>query len=287
MTIMKIKKNQILAIAVMLLCAQMSFAQEEKQDNTGTNPGNFTYDARFYSEMADLYDPGGSLMTSTFEFRLPLGRDIANLSDEPESSPFYNMGQRFQVRLKSRYKSLNIDNPDNAPFNASNVSGIGDMDLRILYMAYTSKNRKFSLAAGLEATFNLATNDALGTGKNLLSPMLFGVFPGLLGKGSLFAPAYQYVFDIGGDPARANVNRSQIDLYFVWLLAKGKNWLIVDPQIVIDHDTGKVPMLAEVEWGTMIKPVPGASVYIRPGVGFGMDRPYTWNLEAGLKFIWR
>ena len=282
------KKTRLLisAILALLLCTQISIAQEE-QDNTGTNPGNFTYDARFYSEMAELYDPGGSYMISTFEFRLPLGRDISNLSDDPESSPYFELGQKWQLRLKSRYKSLNIDNPEDDPFNASSVSGIGDMDLRILYMAYTSKNKKISIAAGLEATFNLATNDALGTGKNLLSPMIFFVFPGSLGKGSLFVPAYQYVFDIGGDPARANVSRSQIDLYFVWLLAHGKNWLIVDPQILIDHNTGKVPILVEIEWGTMIKPVPGASVYLRPGMGVGEDRPYTWNFEAGLKFIWR
>jgi hypothetical protein len=42
-----------------------------------------------------------------------------------------------------------------------------------------------------------------------------------------------------------------------------------------------------MEWGTMIKNVPGASVYLRPGVGIGADRPYLWNFEFGLKFIWR
>ncbi len=46
-------------------------------------------------------------------------------------------------------------------------------------------------------------------------------------------------------------------------------------------------MLTEVEWGTMITPLPGASVYLRPGIGFGDDKPYSWNFEAGLKFVWR
>ncbi len=284
------KKSRLLisAILVLLLCTQNSFAQEgdkkPKEDNTGTNPANFTYDARFYFELADLSDPSGSLMTSTVEFRLPFGRDIANLSDDPKASPFYNIGKKLQFRMRARYKSLNLDTLEN-PFGNSGVSGIGDFDFRVLYMAYTSK--KFLIVPGLELTVPSATNDVLGFGKAVLSPMVFVVFPGLLGKGSLFVPGYQYLFDIGGPSDGADVSRSQIDLYFVWLLSKGKNWLIVDPQVVFDHETNKTLMLAEVEWGTMITPLPGASVYLRPGIGFGNDKPYAWNLEAGLKFVWR
>jgi hypothetical protein len=43
----------------------------------------------------------------------------------------------------------------------------------------------------------------------------------------------------------------------VWLLAQGKNWLILDPQIIIDHDTDKTPALIEAEWGYMIPSVAG------------------------------
>jgi hypothetical protein len=120
----------------------------------------------------------------------------------------------------------------------------------------------------------------------VIAPTLFFVFPGLLGKASLFAPGYQYLTDVGGGDNN-KISRSQIDLYFVWILGKGANWLIVDPQIVIDHNTNTYPTLIEVEWGYMIPPLPGASVYLRPGVGMGADRPYDWNFEGGLKFVWR
>jgi hypothetical protein len=43
----------------------------------------------------------------------------------------------------------------------------------------------------------------------------------------------------------------------------------------------------EVEWGFMIAPSVGASGYLRPGIGIGADKPYTWNTEVGLKFVWR
>ena len=73
----------------------------------------------------------------------------------------------------------------------------------------------------------------------------------------------------------------------MWLFKQCANWLIVNPQILIDHEANTVPELAELEWGTMIKPGPGASVYLRPGIGIGDDKPYSWNFEIGLKFIWR
>jgi hypothetical protein len=262
-----------------------------QKDNTGTNPANFTYDARFYFEMAELDDPTGSLITNTFELRWPLGRDLGNVKGAEEGGLYDQLGKKFGMRIRARYQSLSLDTPGAVPFGTSEVSGIGDIDARVLYMAYASK--RIIVVPGLEAIFDTATNPALGNETNVLAPVLFAVFPGILGGTSpgilggtsLFAPGYQYLFDVSGNDAK--VSRSQIDLYFVWLLGKGKYWLIVDPQIVIDHENKKEPALIEVEWGYMISPSAGASTYIRPGAGIGPDKPYVWNLEAGLKFVWR
>ena len=59
-------------------------------------------------------------------------------------------------------------------------------------------SKKFLLVPGFEVTFNTASNDALGFGKTVLAPMVFAGFPGILGKGSLFVPGYQYLFSVGG-----------------------------------------------------------------------------------------
>jgi hypothetical protein len=258
------------------------FAQE---DNTGTNPVNFTYDFRLYTELAQLPNDGGSLITNTAEFRLPLGRDIANLRGDGPGSLFYDMGERFQLRTRIPYQNLSIDNPAEAPFGTSDVSGIGDINFRLLSVAYASQ--KLIIAPGLEVFFDTASNDALGSGKTLLAPVVFAVFPGILGGRSLFAPGYQYVFDVGGDSNRPDVSRSQIDLYFVWLLAEGKNWLIVDPQIILDHENSEELMTVEAEWGFMIVPTSGISGYLRPGFAIGDIKPYSWNVEIGLKFVWQ
>jgi hypothetical protein len=260
-------------------------AQEKKKDSTGTNPVNFTYDLRFITEMQWFPDDGGSQVKHTLEFRAPLGRDIANLREQGPGDLFHDMGSRFGLRFRAHYQNLSLNNPAATPFGTSEVSGIGDFDARLLGIAYSSQ--KLILAPGLEAFFNTASNDALGSGKNALGPALFAAFPGLLGGGSLFVPGYQYVFDVGGDDNRTAISRSQIDLYFVWLLAQGKNWLLLDPQIILDHENDKKFVTIDAEWGFMIVPKSGISGYVRPGVGFADDRPFDWNFEFALKFVWR
>jgi len=280
---MIVNKN---AYAALVFCATLWSTALVAQDNTGTNPVNFTYDFRVYSELAQLDNDAGSSALTTAELRVPLGRDIAYLSDDPTESPFYDMGSRWQLRFRAKYKNLSLENPLNPPFDASEVSGIGDFDARLLWIASASK--KMVLAAGLEVFMDTASNDALGNGQTVLGPTAFAVFPGLLGPGSLFAPGYQYVVDAGGGNGQSDISRSQIDLYLVWGLADGRNWLIIDPQVIIDHEANDdVFATLEVEWGYMMVPESGISAYFRPGIGLGSDKLYDWNFEIGLKFVWR
>ena len=47
------------------------------EDNSGTNPINFTFDYRLYTELQYLPDGAGSQIRGIMEFRAPLGRDMA------------------------------------------------------------------------------------------------------------------------------------------------------------------------------------------------------------------
>jgi hypothetical protein len=272
---------RIVFFSVGLVVAGLALPVQAQEDNTGTNPVNFTYDFRLYAEMQSLPIDDSSLIINTVEFRWPFGRDVANLKGVGAGSPYFDMGSRLGMRLRARYSNLSVDLPGSG---TESVSGIGDLDARLLYLPYVKK--KTILAVGLEAFFDTATNDVLGSGKTSLGPTVIGVFPGLVGRGSLFAPAYQYVFDVAGSDDRADISRSQIDLYFVWALAGGKNWLIVDPQVIFDHERDTTPGLMEIEWGFMIAPTIGVSGWVRPGAGIGGDRLYDWNLEGGVKFVW-
>ncbi len=270
-------------LLIALVCPAMAVAQDEakKKDDTGTNPINFTYDARFYTETSWLRPDNSSLITNTFELRMPLGRTMSNLTNQ-KLGIFNDLGSRHALRLKYRYKSLNLEAGQGPN---TNISGTGDLDFRYLYIPYVTN--KWGLAAGLEAFFPTASNDALGDGKYVLRPQIFAGFFGLFGKASIFAPGILYLFDVAGDDNRAPVNQWQMDIYFVWLLAQMKHWLIINPQPVWDVENNKEFMIVDAEFGFMIPQLPGASTWVRPGAGVGSDRPFDWTFEFGFKFIWR
>ena len=264
-------------LLLVLICPTLGLAQE---DNTGTNPINFTYDARFYMETS--WFDGGSLIAPTFEFRLPLWRDLANLTNSKEGI-FNDLGEKYALRLKFRpQQNLNLEDPGGDPTADVNISGIGDMDFRFLAIPYVTD--KFGIAAGLEAFFPTATNDLLGSNAYSLRPQIFAGFFGLIGKNSIFAPGYLYVFDVGGD---AEVEQHQIDIYFVWLLAQNRHWLIVNPQMNFDQVNDVDIYVLDLEWGYTIPQLPGASIHLRPGTAFGSDKPFDWTFEFGIRYIWR
>lgn len=254
------KKTNISIVLVCLLLAvsvTTLSAQEKKEDNSGTNPINFTNDFRMWTEL-EMLDGDNSYTKTAFEFRTPVSKKVA-------------------TRIRGYRIDLSLG-------NGNTTTGYGDMDARVLWVPRVTKKR--ALAFGLEVTLNTASHAILGTGKTTLGPQAFLVFFQPFGiKGTLLAPAYQYVFDIAGDDDRADISRSAIDLFFVWLAADKKHWAIVNPTIIIDHEGEKEFAIFEVEGGQMM--FGPTSSYIRPGFGIGDDKPYEWNIEFGFKVIWK
>ena len=244
-------------LAMLLVLAVSPIGSTQEKDNSGTNPVNFTYDFRMWTEL-ELLEGDNSFTKTTFEYRAPLSKKVA-----------------------ARFRGYRIDL---SLGNGNTTTGFGDMDARVLWVAKV--NQKGALAFGLEATFNTATHPILGTGKTTLGPQAFKVFFQPFGiRGAILAPAYQYVFDIAGDDSRAAVSRSAIDIFFVWLAADKKHWAVINPTTIIDHENDKEFAIFEVEGGQMM--FGPTSSYIRPGFGIGSDRPYDWNIEFGFKVIWK
>jgi hypothetical protein len=247
------------ATAAVMLLALSPVVGSAQEDDSGTNPTNFMFDFRMSLETQSL--PGdNSFLSYTFEYRVPISSRVAS-----------------RVRVRSATLTRSTSN------GTSTVSGLGDVDARLLYLPVVRSN--FALATGLEVAFNTASQPELGSGHTTLGPQVFFAFFNLLGAGTIFAPAYQYVFSVDGSDTRADVSRSQIDLFLVWLAGNKKHWAVFDPQIVFDHESDREFGLIEAEIGQMM--FGATSSYIRPGVGIGEDRPYDWNIELGFKVIWR
>jgi hypothetical protein len=284
---------KILTLFVLVAIATTAFAQDEKKaekaeepkkaeeakkDNTGTNPVNFTYDFRIIQEMQQFKDDGGSQNKSYMEFRAPMGRDLANVTGS-EAAGLVDLGSRWAVRLRGYYNTVTLK--DDSPAGSTTYSGIGDFDARILTVAHATS--KFAIAPGLEGFFNTASNDAVGAGQNILAPVVFFGWFNLLGKNSIFAPGYQHRLNLDGK----NVNQSVLDIYYVKILSKGKNWFILNPQPIFDWENDIQYMMLDVEWGFMIHKASGIAGAIRPGFGIGADAPLAYNFEFQLKFVWR
>ena len=245
-----------LAVTLVALAAPATAAA---QDNSGTNPTDFTFDFRMFLEAQSL--PGdNSLLSFTFDYRAPLSSKVA-------------------ARVRGRAISLTRATTD----GTSTVAGLGDMDARLLFLPLVRP--KFAIATGLEGFFNTASQPELGSGRTALGPQVFFAFFNPLGPGTVFAPAYQYVFSVGDSDTRGDISRSQIDLFLVWLSGSQKFWAVFDPQIIIDHKLDRTFGLIEAEIGQMM--FGATSSYIRPGIGVGEDAIYDWNIEFGFKVIWR
>ena len=281
------KKFKILAIMLALFCVQFGFSQEEKKaelpvedtkkkDNTGTNPVNFTFDFRLYQEMQQFKDNGGSQNQSYIEFRAPLGRDLANVKGQEAGSFLFDVGNRWAVRFRGGYNTVNFNDAAN-----TTASGIGDFNARILNVLHATS--KFVIAPGLEAFFDTSSNDLIGSGSTILAPVVFFGWFNALGKHSIAAPGIQHQFSVDG----RDVNRTIFDLYYVKVLAGGKNWLIINPQPILDWENETEYMVVDVEWGFTIAKSAGLAGSVRPGLGVGADRPFSYNLEFGVRFIWR
>ncbi len=162
--------------------------------------------------------------------------------------------------------------------------GLGDIGLRYNWLAQADKEGAWLF--GTELFADTATEDVLGRGKWIIAPIVTKAF--FLSKSLIFAPTYQHNISFAGDSRRESVNESVLDFYFVMRAADNRSWFTVDPTLVVDWENQtNTPATIEFEYGRVLGSLLGgaASLYVRPGVGIGQDRPYDWNIEIGFKII--
>jgi len=272
----KRKLHLIIVISVILIIGLASTgvqAQDDaKADKTGTNPINFTHDARLYNEFIWLNTAGdGSQNITTFEYRTPFA------------------GGKWQFRARARVASIEAD-LNNDGFDEVDDGGVGDFDFRFLTVPIIDMKKKFALAVGFETFLPTATETSLGSGALSFGPQAFAVFFSPFGiKGTLFAPAYQHKFSVDEDDGRSEVHQGLIDLFVVWSSQSKQFWGVFDPQIVLDYEQDKEYMIVDIEAGTMLDKyldTKGHSAYLRPSFGIGGERSTDGSFEVGYKIIW-
>ena len=276
-----VKKTSLtLLVAIAAFSSMMALpslhAQEAKAtdaaDKTGTNPINFTFDARLYNEYQWLNTAGdGWQNLTTFEFRVPFADG------------------KWQFRTRLRSAALEADFNDDG-IDDVDEWGFGDMDFRILTVPYLNIRKKMAIATGFEIFLPTASEDPLGANALSLGPQVFAVFfKPFGGFFDLIAPAYQHKFSVYEESGVNNVHQGLIDLFLLKTFGNKKQWALIDPQIILDYENEREFVLVDAEVGTMLDDILGTkghSAYVRPSAGIGQDRPYDFSLEAGYKIVW-
>jgi hypothetical protein len=185
----------------------------------------------------------------------------------------------FQDRLNLRTK---------LPIVATDIAGdgdfgIGDLSLRLNWLAHVDQQKGILL--GFDSKIPTATDDVLGGEKWVISPLI--TYAWFINKNTIFAPSYQHDFSFAGDDDRADVNQSVFDLYFVFTSDDKKQFIQVDPQIILDWENDKEQFIFKTTFGQRVGSLWGGAVNftVAPSVGIGNDRPYDWGVEVGLTVV--
>ena len=278
---MKISSTPFYVLLVALLScglwSSVSLAQEVetaddvkdkfKKDKTGTNPLNFTNDARVYNEYRWLNTDGDGFQNLvTGEFRTPFA------------------GGKWQARVKVRRNDLKADF-NNDGFDDVDEGGFGDTDIRFATIPYMNMEKKMGVFAGVEFFLDTASEDALGAGATSVAPFVFLALFNPIGPGSILVPGYQHTISIDENTGRDEVHSGLIDLFLVKTWSKNKYWGYIDPQVILDYEDETEFMLIELQAGMMLGRA-GHSMWVMPSFGVGNDRPYDFSLEVGYKVVW-
>jgi hypothetical protein len=284
-------RRALLVSVVLLLCysveAQTADLQKPspteiggaKDDKTGTNPLVLKTTVQIFNEYYNLPGEGLSNNITKFRFVLPFAKKRASIKvDIPFNATNTSIG----------FLSGGLEGPIGRPsvglVPGDTKFGFGDLNLKLTYVPYFSRKLKLGFVTSVEFGFNTASKPVFGSGKNTIAPTIVLVtFPA---KNTIFAPTYKQTNSYSGEANRGNINQGAFDFYFVRMFAKGRRFINLDPQLILNYETGKVSSAVETTFGFVMSQKKGITYYATPGFPIGGNRPYDFTFKTGIKKIW-
>jgi hypothetical protein len=193
------KTNIILLIFSFLIlpcflnAQQSELTDEEKAKANNPLASTKAFNVQYYYRPYLNLTEGGMANTTWFRFAVPTGRILWRVSFPLEVRHVNNSTTNF------------------------GKSGIGDLDMFAAYLAVMKP--KLTIGIGPAASFDTASDDALGTGKTTLgaAAVVFYMPNPQLQVGGLVI----WRTDIGGDENRGDVNVLALQPIYLWQLGKG------------------------------------------------------------------
>jgi len=187
------------------------------------------------------------------------------------------IGKRFTTRIDLPY----VYNSFNTPAK-DRQSGIGDISFRLLGYKFLEKP-KSAFTASIEISMNTAQSPILGTGKNILIPVVS--YTKIIPRNKmLFSLVLQQANSVGGDETRSDISFSKIQAILLKLFSK-RSWVVLAPEWFIDYVHGGLSM--NLRSRMAYAPAPRINIWITPSTGIFGDFPgrYQWSLDIGGRYF--
>jgi len=188
------------------------------------------------------------------------------------------IGKRFTTRLDVPLVNNTVPNP-----SGYSSFGLGDISIRLLGFKFRETKRN-AITASVEYQFNSASSPILGTGKNILIPVIS--YSNLLkGNKNLVFVLLQQANSIGGDKERADISFTKIQSALLHFWSR-RLWTVVADELFIDytHDAATSMILKCRMTGA---PNPRLNMWGQVNAGLYGDfiGRYNWGAEVGCRFF--
>lgn len=235
-------------------CQVDSTANQSGMDHE--DPANIRARVSAFSELQALQN-GNYLLVSTARANIPIGKGFSTRLDIPYV-----------------YYSKSVANYDQY--------GLGDISLRLLgYQVF--QNPKAALIASIECSFNTAASPLLGSGKNIIIPVVAysRYFPK---NRTITAISFQQFYSVSGDANRDDISFTKLQFYYIKALSN-KFATLVLPELFFNHLEGDISM--NIEANLFYKVSNRIAGWGKGGVGLFGDFAgrYNWTSEIGVRYL--
>ena len=221
---------------------------------------------------------------SQFFTRIELFNELQNYNKFNQDFYINQTVLRTIVQIGKRF-TTRVDVPFvNNTFTAADYkqSGLGDISFRLLGYKFGEKP-KSAFTASIEISMNTAASPLLGTGKNLVIPVVSytKVIPK---KKMIFSMIFQQTNSVGGDEERADISFSKLQCILLKTLTR-KTWVVLAPEWFFDYVHGGVSM--NLRGRLTHAPTPRMNIWATPSAGVFGDfiGRYQWSADIGVRYF--
>jgi hypothetical protein len=234
--------------------------KEEQSKKNADDPANFLTRVEFFNELQHYERNGNDFYVNQTTLRTIL-----------------RIGKRFTTRIDLPYVYNSINTPAN-----HKQSGIGDISFRLLGYKFWEKKLS-AFTASIEISMNTAQSPILGTGKNVILPVVS--YSKLIPKKKiLFSAVLQQANSFSGDDTRADISFSKLQVIVLKYWSR-RFWTVLAPEWFYDYINDGVSMNLRTRFTTA--PTPRMNIWITPSAGIFGDFAgrYQWSLDIGGRYF--